>query len=294
MPPSFTCSICRQEHEGLPTDWGCKLPDDVWAIPEADRASAARFNEDVCEFGNRWFIRCVLPTPFREAEGAFNWGVWAEVEAAVFWRYVELYKADGNGEPPHAGRLANNLPAYPGALGAEVLIQFREATRRPTLHFSETDDSLLAGEQRSGIDNARYHEILDINSRRGGYKVELTGEKTTGVCECRGTASRRIGGFIHRGEATVAAYFVNWTVGQLVRRFRESPMEERHRGRHRSSPRDRSVRPHGHGVGQVVNFPAQSLRRLLNLFKGERGEKNGLTEGIDYHRVSPSPCSSIS
>jgi hypothetical protein len=159
---SFICSICEQEHGGLVTDWAYKLPDDVWALPEAERAEKARFNNDLCQFDSRSFIRCVLDVPFTEADGNFGWGAWAEVEWPTFERYLELYDEDGSTEPPRSGKLANALSAYPGSLGASVVIRFRDPSKRPSLFLKPDDGSLLALEQRTGIDNARYHEILSI------------------------------------------------------------------------------------------------------------------------------------
>jgi hypothetical protein len=166
MPASFTCSICGKEHEGLTTDWGYQLPDVVWAVPAEERSAAARYGDDLCQFGDRCFIRCVLPVRFLETEGEFGWGAWAEVERSTFNRYVELFDNNGSAEPRHAGTLANALPVYGDSLDASVLIQFGEPTKRPTLHLLNGDDSLLAREQRCGIDNARYHEILDALSNR--------------------------------------------------------------------------------------------------------------------------------
>jgi hypothetical protein len=160
--PTFTCSICGQVHEGLTTDWACTLPDDVWAIPEAQRLEAATFTEDLCQFGERYFIRCVLPVRLREAADEFNWGAWAEVEWPTFERYLALYDQDGSAEPQHKGTLANALEPYSESFGATVLIQFRDPTKRPTLWLTNGDQSELAREQRTGIDNARYHEILDV------------------------------------------------------------------------------------------------------------------------------------
>ncbi len=166
MPASFTCSICGKVHEGLTTDWAYRLPDVVWAIPEAERSTAARFSDDLCQLGDRYFIRCVLPIRFSDAEGEFCWGAWAEVEWSVFCRYRELFDKDGSVEPMYAGYLANALRAYADSSGAEVLVQFRDPTQRPALHLRESDASPLAREQRCGIDNARYHEILEVLANR--------------------------------------------------------------------------------------------------------------------------------
>ena len=166
MSDRFTCSICGEEHDGLVTDWAYKLPDEVWEIPESERAEKARFNNDLCQFDERNFIRCVLDMPFTNAPGSFGWGAWAEVDWPTFERYLELYDEDGSSEHAHIGTLANNLPAYPGSLATPVSIQFREPTKRPSLFLKPEDGSRLAIEQRAGIDDARYHEILGLMARR--------------------------------------------------------------------------------------------------------------------------------
>src|SRR5262249_34861713 len=111
--------------------------------------------------GDRFFIRAVLHVPFSEAEGDFCWGVWAEVERPAFKRYVELYDQDASREPPFAGTLANALPSYDDTLELPVQIQFQIQTRRPSVRVLPNASSRLAVEQQNGIDNARYHEILN-------------------------------------------------------------------------------------------------------------------------------------
>jgi hypothetical protein len=161
MSDHFVCSVCGKEHVGLPTDHGYKLPDDVWAIPEPERMTRAKFTPDLCQLGERYFIRGVLRVPFSEAEGDFGWGVWTEVAWPTFERYLKLYEEDASAEPPHAGTLANAIPIYEGTLGTPVLIQFQNQRSRPSIHLMRDDDSSLAVEQRNGISNARFHEIID-------------------------------------------------------------------------------------------------------------------------------------
>lgn len=165
LSDSFFCSICGQEHVGLVTDWAYKLPDEVWAIPESERDTKARFNTDLCQFDERNFIRCVLYVPLKDTLISFGWGAWAEVDWSTFERYLGLYDKDGSFEPTYLGKLANDLPAYPGSLGTRVAIQFREPSKRPSLYLEPDDESRLALEQRSGIDEARYHEILNVIGR---------------------------------------------------------------------------------------------------------------------------------
>lgn len=157
----FVCSVCGETHTGLTTDWAYTLPDEVWALSEPEREARAKYDTDLCRLDDRYFIRCILPVPLFEQEGAFCWGAWAEVGEASFFRYVELYNVDGSGEPPHDGRLANVLSVYDQTLGASVGIQFGDPTQRPLMSTRPDDQSLLAREQRVGISQARHHEIVE-------------------------------------------------------------------------------------------------------------------------------------
>jgi hypothetical protein len=162
MTEHFTCSTCNTTHEGLPTDYAWTLPDVVWDIPEAERATRAKFDNDLCQFGERFFIRCVLHVPFKEQPGDYGWGVWVEVSKATFVRYLKVYDHDATGEPAVAGKLANEMPAYPTTLGLPVQVRFGSSTRRPSVHVAGDSGHPLAVEQAEGMSSQRYHEILEM------------------------------------------------------------------------------------------------------------------------------------
>lgn len=167
MTSSFICSTCGETHEGLPTDHGWKLPDDVWAIPEHERSSKAKFDSDLCQLGSRFFIRCILKVPFNEQPEYYGWGVWVEVAESDFYRYVELFDKDGSAERSVPGTLANAMPGYPPTLGLTVDVQFQDSTSRPTIAVP-TGEHPLAAEQAKGVDNRRYHQILEATGSSGG------------------------------------------------------------------------------------------------------------------------------
>lgn len=156
----FTCASCGNDHEGDLTDRAFTLPDDVWAIPKSERSEHAKFDTDLCKFGDRYFIRCVLYVPFTFNDEAFGWGVWAEVPEDTFFRYIDIYGEDGSEEPPRRGKLANALTLYSDSNREDVTITFGNATSRPTLETLPSSRKSLAIDQRSGIDRARYHTIL--------------------------------------------------------------------------------------------------------------------------------------
>lgn len=45
------------------------------------------------------------------------------------------------------------------------------------------------------------------------FDVEQTGQ-SSGQCDCCGTTTQRVWGFVSRGGGAVAAYFVGWTIGR--------------------------------------------------------------------------------
>jgi hypothetical protein len=158
--PGFVCAQCGTAHEGYPTDRGYTLPDDVWAIPESERETRAKFTTDLCEMDGRYFIRGILLIPLVQREDDFAWGVWAELEHADFERYLEIYEADAPEEPSMRGTLANAIPGYEDAANERVLVKFRDGGDRPEFVLEPHSKSSLAKEQRSGIDERRYHEML--------------------------------------------------------------------------------------------------------------------------------------
>lgn len=160
MSDHFICSICGVRHEGLITNRAYTLPDDVWSIPEAERSEKTKFDSDLCQLGERFFIRCILFVPFSDCPGAFGWGVWAEVDWPTFERYLDLYEVDGSAEPAHRGVLANEIPGYPQSFGSGIEINFGTASKRPSICLINEDYSQLAEEQRRGLDHARHLEII--------------------------------------------------------------------------------------------------------------------------------------
>lgn len=83
MESSFTCPTCGGTHEGLPTDHGWQLPGDVWAIPPDERSSHAKFDSDLCQFGDRFFIRCVFKIPFNEQPAGIDNSRYHEILVAT-------------------------------------------------------------------------------------------------------------------------------------------------------------------------------------------------------------------
>mgnify|MGYP003945682985 CR=1 FL=1 len=168
MTTSFLCGTCGELHEGLPTDWAWRLPDEVWALSKDERDARAKWTDDLCQLDERYFIRCILKVPFQELEGYYGWGVWAEVAENDFRRYLEVYSEDASREPPVPGTLANAISQYEAALGLPISVQFGNATSRPSVHVSLSTGHILAVVQAAGMSNASYHDILVSTGALGG------------------------------------------------------------------------------------------------------------------------------
>jgi hypothetical protein len=159
---TYVCSSCGKEHQGLPTDWGFKLPDEIFALPYLERYRRSRSNSDLCTLDeNRFFIRGVLSIPFTYQQGEFSLGVWAEVDAKTHAFYLENFNNEFSKGAKAEGRLASTIPGFPELLNDPLNIELQDSNSRPSFSFPLTTNHRLARDQREGIDFARHHEFLD-------------------------------------------------------------------------------------------------------------------------------------
>lgn len=149
----------------LPTDFGWKLPDEIWELDEEVRQSYLEWSTDVCHHEERWFLRGVLGLPFTFGEGRWGWGCWAEVDEEAIQK---LWKLDSSRETiePGYGVLACEIPGYLGSKCLPLEVHFGSADLRPLFVLGGTLNHILAVHQRQGIDEAQYHAILDLVSPR--------------------------------------------------------------------------------------------------------------------------------
>ena len=160
---TYTCSSCGKEHQGLPTDWGFKLPDAIFDLPYLERYRRTRSNSDLCALDeHRFFVRGLLSMPFSYQEGEFSWGVWVEVERSTHDFYLGNFNNEFAKGATAQGRLANTIPGFPGLVNEPLEIEFQDSTSRPSFSFLSKADHRLAKDQREGIDFARHHEFLEL------------------------------------------------------------------------------------------------------------------------------------
>lgn len=159
---SFICETCGESHEGLPTDYGFRLPDEVHALSYLDRYRRSRNNSDLCTLDEkRYFLRGVLRVPMPETKEEFGWGVWVGVSAKDHDFYLRNFNETVENAPPFPGTIANALPGYEQVLGQLVEVHLGGADQRPFLYFPAASTHALAIEQREGISRKRHHTILE-------------------------------------------------------------------------------------------------------------------------------------
>ncbi len=122
-----------------PLDYGYRLPDCVFALPEEQRSP--RCNRDFAELGARRFVRVLLPVAIEGGE-EFRYGIWVEVELATFervvraWNEPEQYRA-----LTFDGRVANAFPPFGASVvGASVSLATRDERSRPFVARAEREE----------------------------------------------------------------------------------------------------------------------------------------------------------
>ena len=156
------CSICGKPLDRHATDIGFRLPDVVWALSGCERARRTRGTGDHISLdAEHHFIRGVVYVPLVGEEPLnFGWGLWAEVDRAVYLRYVQLLHVDASHEPPASGLLANTPVGYESLAQQPALLRFATPAERPSLCLLPSGHRLYR-EQCAGIDSERLHEIID-------------------------------------------------------------------------------------------------------------------------------------
>ena len=152
------CKCCGKDLGEFTLDIAYELPDVVWSIPKENRKDKAKFNSDLCQYENKNYIRGIAYIPILEADTSFAWGLWLEVNDAIFNKYLEIYEVDGSAEPAAEGLLANTPPNYEETYNLKAIIKFGPPTERPKIILN-INEHKLAKEQNNGITIERVHEL---------------------------------------------------------------------------------------------------------------------------------------
>ncbi|MBA3736481.1 MAG: DUF2199 domain-containing protein [Actinobacteria bacterium] len=156
----WACSVCGEEHEGLPLDWSYDSPS-YWEGPRHEEdvltADICSWTDDVGE--RSYFIRGVLHVPVPELNDSLRYGIWSSLSQQSFDRVLELWDAPARTEePPYFGWLSNSLPGYPETLNLKTDVVTADLDLRPRIVLHDGDHPMIR-EQQEGITVDR---LLDL------------------------------------------------------------------------------------------------------------------------------------
>lgn len=160
MTSGWTCAICGEEHDTLPTVYGAPAPWPLLGVTPEEFEQRVETNADLCVVdGKHFFVRGHIELRIEGQSDPFAWSVWCSLSHSSFERMMETWTDDGRDEaPPYFGWLCTELPTYPSTLHLKTHVQNRKPGEVPLVHLEPTDHP-LAVEQREGITIRRVEEI---------------------------------------------------------------------------------------------------------------------------------------
>jgi hypothetical protein len=160
----FTCRSCGRHHEEELRDVRAGLPEEIFRLSQAERASRATgldAGSDVaCLDGTRFFVRAVVRVPILGEGDSFGWGVWVRVEESLTGAIAAAWddpSAEGQMFP---GLLATDLTEYGGTLDLTGRLTMRTVDLLPDFELAELRHP-FALDQRHGIALDRARELAD-------------------------------------------------------------------------------------------------------------------------------------
>jgi hypothetical protein len=188
------CRDCGEEHdlEDLEPSYG--LPDEVFALSEAERAQRVEHGRNFCELRgegsehSRWFLRTLVAFSVEDRDDAVRWGIWVELTAAAFNEIQELWEDSTQlSRGPWSATLANAAATYPSTLGLTGLVRFTDLKRVPEFSPSPEQEHLFVEEWKSGVSEQRVLEWLHdrIHDRRHPDSSDADeGENSPRMVDC--------------------------------------------------------------------------------------------------------------
>ena len=149
----FACRCCARLGRG-PRALIKMAPDSIYALSDPERARRVRLSPDLAVLDDaRFFIRGVLRIPVRQAEPAFEFGLWAEVSRTDFRQYLAEYENKRPAFGPFACALDSDLQPY-DSRGLPAFLAMRPDKQRPILGFNDGEagpSHRLAQDMSGGI-----------------------------------------------------------------------------------------------------------------------------------------------
>jgi hypothetical protein len=150
--PGYTCAVCGEQHDELPTCFISPEPFYLGSIPDDERARRVEQSSDQCVVdGENFFILGNLDVAIRGVEEPLRWTLWTTLSEKNFRRATDLWETAGREqEPPYFGWLSTRIPGYPDTLSLKTVVHTQPVGVRPLVEVLEQDHELFR-DQRDGV-----------------------------------------------------------------------------------------------------------------------------------------------
>ena len=151
---TYTCSSCRQVHEGWPALTYIS-PSYYHSLSEEEKASMAELDEDFCiiRHGDQTdrFIRCTFTQKVNDHCEDLDYGLWVSLSEKSFKDYVDNFKNEHH-ETGYFGWLSSALPEYESStLNIPMDVYTRTSNNRPYIIPHESVDHPFVVDFHNGI-----------------------------------------------------------------------------------------------------------------------------------------------
>jgi hypothetical protein len=158
----IACLECGEEHDLEDLEPSHGLPDEVFALSDAERDERAPHGRNFCELrgqagaASRWFVRTLVPFRVEGRSEPCRWGLWVELQAAAFaeiralWDDVEQLQAG-----PWPAALANDAGTYPSTLGLRGEVRFTDLESIPEFSLAPQPAHPFVSDFLTGVSEER-------------------------------------------------------------------------------------------------------------------------------------------
>lgn len=148
-----------------------QFPDEIARLSERQRARRLTCHADLITLEPmhpalrqkpRVFFRVIVGIPIPGPPGDLKFEAWIEVTSLRALEPLIKSRDAGTFDKILHGKLANEIPSYPGSLALAGRCQFRDKDQVP--YFTIEDDHQLATDQRTGFTEPQLLEWLIVNA----------------------------------------------------------------------------------------------------------------------------------
>ncbi|GAA5069715.1 DUF2199 domain-containing protein [Lysobacter panacisoli] len=157
---TWKCALCGEADNETPRCFGTEAP---WRamVPESEFDQRVELTADQCVVDEKaFFIRGHIEILVHGQSEPLAFSVWSSLSERSFLHMSERWRcADRADDPPYFGWLSTDIAVYPDTINLKLSVQSRAPGLVPLFTVAPSDHPLSL-EQRQGISEARWHEIV--------------------------------------------------------------------------------------------------------------------------------------